>query len=342
MTSETTKRPVWGVLGTGNIAVKQVIPALMKSDRLSVGAISSRDGQKARAAAAALGIPRAHDSYEALLADPEIDIVYNPLPNHLHVPWTLKALEAGKHVLCEKPIALSASEAEKLIEASRRAGKKVREAFMIRDHPQWQRARDLARTGALGSVGAIHASFCYDNRDPANVRNQANIGGGALNDVGCYAVALARFIFEGEPEKAVVLVDRDPAFGTDRVTSGILAFPEGRRLVFTCATQLVRSQDVQIIGTEGRVSLAIPFNQPSDHAARLIFDDGTVVKGQPHRIEEFAPVDQYRLQAEAFSDLCMNGDRDLFDAEDAVQNMRGLDALRASEQTGRWATVLRG
>ncbi|MFN3313877.1 MAG: Gfo/Idh/MocA family protein, partial [Hyphomonas sp.] len=271
----TNGQAVWGVLSTANIALNQVVPALQKSDRLVVDAISSRDSNRAAEAAQRLGIARAYGSYEALLADPQIDIVYNPLPNHLHVPWTLKALDAGKHVLCEKPLALSAAEAATLSEASQRTGKNVREAFMIRHHPQWLRARELAQGGALGEVRAIHVSFCYDNRDPENVRNQREIGGGALLDIGCYAVAVGRFIFGGEPERVVAEVDRDPDFGTDRLTSAIMVFSGGRRLVFTCATQLVRSQEVQIIGTTGRVLVPVPFNQPPDREARLLIDDGT-------------------------------------------------------------------
>lgn len=333
------RKSVWGVLSTANIAVNQVIPALLQSDRLVVGGISSRDGAQAAAVAQRLGISAAYGSYDELLADPSIDIIYNPLPNHLHVPWTLRALEAGKHVLCEKPLALSAAEAATLTDACQRSGKKVREAFMIRDHPQWLRARELAQTGALGEVRAIHVSFCYDNRDPANVRNQLGIGGGALNDIGCYAVAVGRFIFGCEPLRVVAEVDRDPVFGTDRLTSAIIAFPEGRRLLFTCATQLVRSQDVQIIGTTGRVSVEVPFNQPPDREARLLIDDGTVLKGSAPRVETFGPVNQYTAQAEAFADLCLSGADDPYDLRDALRNMRVIDAMWASEQSQGWATV---
>ncbi|QDA36295.1 Gfo/Idh/MocA family oxidoreductase (plasmid) [Paracoccus liaowanqingii] len=334
-----TRKTVWGVLSTANIAVNQVIPALQKSERLVVGAIASRDEDRATAVARSLGIARAYGDYDALLDDPEIDIVYNPLPNHLHVPWTLRALEAGKHVLCEKPLALSAAEAASLIETSQRTGKNVREAFMIRDHPQWLRARELVQGGALGEVRAIHVSFCYDNRDPANVRNQLDIGGGALFDIGCYAVAVGRFIFACEPERVVAEVDRDPDFGTDRLTSAIMVFPGGRRLVFTCATQLVRSQDVQIIGTTGRVSIAVPFNQSPDREARLLMDDGTVLKGGDPAVETFGPVDQYLLQAEAFSDLCVSGSVDPYGLQDAIRNMSVIDALWSSEETRGWADV---
>ncbi|WFE74717.1 Gfo/Idh/MocA family protein [Roseinatronobacter sp. S2] len=332
-------KTVWGVLSTANIAVKQVIPAMQKSNKLVVGAIASRNADHASEVAGILGVGKAYGSYDALLADPKIDIIYNPLPNHLHVPWTLKALEAGKHVLCEKPIALSADDAAKLTEVSRRTGKKVREAFMVRHHPQWIRVRELVRNGSLGRIGAVHASFCYENHDPLNVRNRLDIGGGALNDVGCYAVAMGRDIFGCEPEKVVVLMDRDPEFGTDRLTSAIIAFPEGRRLVFSCATQLVRSQDVQIIGTRGRVSFAVPFNQAPDQTARLMIDDGTFVKGSALLVEEFEPVDQYMLQAEDFANLCIGLGQEGPDLEDAICNMHVMDALRMSEESQGWVTV---
>lgn len=333
------RKSVWGVLSTANIAVEQVIPAMQKSDRLVVGAIASRDADRAAEVARGLGIAKSYGSYDELLADPDIDIVYNALPNHLHVPWTLKILDSGKHVLCEKPIALNTTEAEALADTSRRTGKNVREAFMIMHHPQWIRARELARNGSLGRIGVIHASFCYDNRDPSNVRNQLDIGGGALNDVGCYAVALARFIFGAEPTRVVALADRDPEFGIDRLTSAIVAFPDGRRLVFSCSTQLVRSQNVQIVGTKGRISFEIPFNQPPDRVARLLIDHGNVVDGFMPTVEEFEPVDQYLRQADVFSDICMTGGSSDFDAHDAIRNIRVLDALRSSEKTEEWADV---
>lgn len=331
--------PVWGVLSTANIAVAKVIPAMLKSDRLTVGAIASRARDRADEAARRLGIPRAYGSYEELLADPEIDIIYNPLPNHLHVPWTLRALEAGKHVLCEKPLALSAAEAETVAEAARGAGRVVHEAFMIRHHPQWLRARALAQGGVLGEVRAIHVSFCYDNRDPADVRNLAEIGGGALLDIGCYAVAAGRFLFDAEPERVVAEIERDPGFGTDRLTSGILAFPGGRRLLFTCATQLVPAQEVQVIGTAGRLSIEVPFNQSPDRPARLLIDDGSVLRGAAPQIESFAPVDQYQLQAEAFSDLCRAGGDAGQGLRDAAANMRVIDALWQSERSRAWVRL---
>ena len=222
------KKVVWGVISTANIGTAKVIPALQKSPLLEVRAIASRSEAEARKAAAALGIPRAYGSYEELLADSEIEAVYNPLPNHLHVPLTLQAAAAGKHVLCEKPIAMTAEEAIKLRAVAGEVH--VMEAFMVRFHPQWLRVRQLIRDGQIGDLRVVQVFFSYYNADPANVRNRADIGGGALYDVGCYGIVSGRFAFEADPRRAVVLIDRDPKFGTDRTTSALVDFGGGRQL----------------------------------------------------------------------------------------------------------------
>ena len=251
----------WGVLGVANIGAEKVIPAMQKGEVSTVAAIASRDIAKARAAAKRLGIGRAYGSYEELLADREIEAVYNPLPNELHVPWTLKALDAGKHVLCEKPIGLDAKEAQALIEARERAGKLVAEAFMVRFHPQWRRTRELVGSGAIGRVSAIQTFFSYHLLDPANVRNRPP-GGGGLYDIGCYAILTARYVFAAEPVRVVATLDRDPNFRTDRLVSAIVEFPGGRHLTFSAATQLSGHQRVTIGGDAGRIEVAIPFNAP--------------------------------------------------------------------------------
>ena len=253
----------WGVLGVANIAVEKVIPAMQRGEASEIAAIASRDLARACEAAERLGIGRAYGSYDELLADPGIDAVYNPLPNELHVPWTKKALKAGKHVLCEKPIGLDANEARSLMEARERAGKLVAEAFMVRYHPQWRRARELVGAGAIGAVGAIQTFFSYRLLDPENVRNRPP-GGGGLYDIGCYAIVTARYIFGAEPTRVVATLDRDPKFLTDRLVSAILEFPGGRHLTFSAATQLSGHQRVTIVGDAGRIEVAIPFNAPPD------------------------------------------------------------------------------
>ena len=253
----------WGVLSTAKIGLTQVVPALQASEHATVAAIASRGQGAAQAAAVSLGIPKAYGSYEELLADPEIEVVYNPLPNHLHLTWSLKALEAGKHVLCEKPLTLDAGEAAKLAEASSRAGRLVAEAFMVRHHPQWRLVKEIAGSGRIGEVRAVQTVFSYFNTDPSNIRNRADMGGGGLYDIGCYAINTARYLLDGEPERVIGLFDTDPALGVDRLMSGIAAFPGHRHLAFTCATQLSPCQHVRVLGTRGRIEIAVPFNAPS-------------------------------------------------------------------------------
>lgn len=335
----TNNKPQWGILSTANIGLTHVIPGMLKSDKLDVAAICSRDAARAAEAAKAHGIARSYGSYEELLADPEIDAIYNPLPNHLHVPWTIKAMEAGKHVLCEKPIALDAEEAKALIEARERTGKLVAEAFMVRHHPQWKRAVEIVKSGALGDVRAIHTIFSYYLDDPQNVRNMADIGGGGLYDVGCYAINTSRLLFGGEPVRVVSLIENDPVMKIDRLASGILDYGEGRRLAFTCATQLVPSQKVTAFGTKQSLTVEIPFNQNPELPSRLLLDDGRTLKGQPLEVEEIAPADQYMLQAEAFGEAILNGTPLASPIEDAVANMAVIDALFRSAETNQWVTL---
>src|SRR5206468_12919394 len=232
------KKVVWGILGTAKIAKVKVIPAMQKSTWIEVRGIASRSDATAHQAAAELGIPRAYGSYEELLADPQIEAIYNPLPNHMHVPWSIKAAEAGKHVLCEKPLSMTVAEAQQLIAASNRAGVKIGEAFMVRTHPQWLRTRELVRSGRIGELRSIIGVFSYFNRDASNIRNISEAGGGALMDIGCYPITTSRFVFDEEPSRVLGLVERDPEMKTDRLSSAMLDFPSGQA-VFTCGTQLV-------------------------------------------------------------------------------------------------------
>jgi predicted dehydrogenase len=334
-----SKKVRWGVLSTAKIGLEQVIPALKNSQLADVVAIASRDPNRAKDVAVEFGIPKAYGSYEALLADPGIDAIYNPLPNHLHAPLTVKALDAGRHVLCEKPIALNAEEAEQIAAAQKRSGKLVAEAFMVRFHPQWQRARDIARSGRLGDVRAIHTFFSYHLVDPDNIRNKADIGGGGLYDVGCYAVATARYIFGADPERVIGVFDRDPAMRMDRLASGLAEFPNGRHLAFTCATQLVPTQRVQIVGTKGRLEIQLPFNPRRDQPTRLVIDDGRDLIGSGAETEEFPPADQYQYQGDAFCRAILEGSSLEFPVADAIMNMRVLDALFRSEESKAWETV---
>ncbi|MEN0116293.1 MAG: Gfo/Idh/MocA family oxidoreductase [Agrobacterium cavarae] len=326
----------WGVLGCAGIAAKAVIPAIQSSRLGRVAAIASRDAEKASAMATRFGIEKSYGSYEDLLSDPDIDAIYNPLPNHLHVPMTIKALEHGKPVLCEKPIALNAAQASELAEAQKAANLPVAEAFMVRHHPQWKKARAMVAEGRLGDVRSIQTIFAYYLDDPKNVRNQADIGGGGLFDVGCYAINTARFLFDAEPLRAVALMENDPVFGTDRLTSGLLAFPEGRQLAFTCSTQLSLTQKVTVLGTRGRLEIPIPFNAPADQQTVLIFDDGRDLAGGGRQEIVIEPVDQYREQVDAFAEAVLSGTPLETGLDDAIANMKAIDALFRSATSGRW------
>ncbi len=329
------KKVVWGVLSTANIGMEKVLPAMQRGACVELRAIASRSLPAAQEAARKLSIPKAYGSYRELLADPEIEAVYIPVPNHLHVPLTLEAARAGKHVLCEKPIALTAAEAEKL----RECRVLVAEAFMVRFHPQWHHARDLIRGGRIGSLRAVQVFFSYYNDDPANIRNQADIGGGGLFDIGCYAIVAGRFFFGSDPRRAVALMDRDPKLRTDRTTSGLADFGEGRFLDFTVSTQCVPYQRVQLIGTRGRIEILIPFNAPPNATTRILVDDGSALDGSGITVETLPPCDQYTLQGDAFSRAVRGEAPFPYGVEDAVVNMRVIDALFRSERSGRLEDV---
>jgi predicted dehydrogenase len=324
----------WGIISTANIGVAKVIPGMLKSKQLDVVAISSRDIKTAQAWAKKLGIPKAYGSYEEMLKDPEIEAVYNPLPNHLHVPLTMKAAKAGKHVLCEKPVAMDAKEARKLKKAPR--GIYIAEAFMVRHNPQWIEARKRVQKGEIGEVRAIQCLFSYFNRDPKNVRNMAKIGGGGLMDIGCYPITISRFIFGAEPTRVMGVFDRDPKFKTDRTMGGLADFGKGRHLSFTISTQLAPYQRVHIVGTKGRIEIEIPFNAPPTKPNRIFIQGLEMNKGEWKTL----PVsDQYMMQAEAFGRAIRKKEKLLWGVDDAIQNMKIIDAFFKSEKSGKWEKV---
>ncbi len=325
----------WGVLGVAKIATEKVIPAMQRGRYSDVTAIASRSADKARSAAAALGIPKVYGSYDALLNDPDIDAIYNPLPNDLHVPWTAKAAERGKHVLCEKPIALSAGEARQLIEARDRTGAKIQEAFMVRTHPQWLEVREIVRRGTIGDLRSMLGAFSYFNRDPTNIRNLPASGGGALMDIGCYLINTSRFLFDTEPQRVIGALDRDPEMGIDRMTTIMLDFGTGHA-AGTCSTQMVFYQRMQIFGTTGRIELPIPFNAPTDRPCRIIVDTGKDLFGGGATEIEIETCNQYTIQGDLFSKAILDGSDVPSPIEDAVKNMACIDAVFRSASSGRW------
>ncbi len=343
----SSARVRWGVLGASHFALMAAIPAMQKAPLIEVRALASRSLAKARQAADSVGIPVAYGSYEELIADPEIDAIYNPLPNNLHVPWSIKAARAGKHVLCEKPIALTAGEAAELAAVQRETGKLIAEAFMVSYHPQWEAAVAAIESGRIGKVRAVQTAFSYTNTDLQNIRNQKEVGGGAIYDIGGYAVATARLIFGAEPTRVVSVCDVDPESGCDRLSSALLDFPGGQAM-FVVGTQHVPYQRVHAFGTKGHLELEIPFNAPHDRPCKVLVDDGfvgapdfTVAQSSDDRQEliEVPVANHYTLQGQRFSEAIRSGKPVRNDMTSAVANMKVLDALFRSSSSGRWEAV---
>jgi len=332
------KKVRWGVLGVAKIALDKVVPAMQQGEWSEVTAIASRDLRKAQAAARQHRIASAYGSYEELLADTEVEAIYNPLPNHLHVPWSIRAAAAGKHVLCEKPVSLTVDEARQLLAVRNRTGVKMAEAFMVRTHPQWLATRDLIKEGRIGELRSIMGFFSYFNRDSENIRNTLQYGGGALMDIGCYPITTSRFIFNAEPQRAIAIVERDPVMKIDRLTSAILDFPSGQA-IFTCSTQLVPYQRIQFFGTRGRIEIEIPFNAPADRPCRIYIDDCSDLFGGIET-REFPICNQYTIQGDLFSRAIREGCEVATPLEDAVKNMAVIEALFRSAETGNWELPL--
>ena len=335
MTDQRIAPVRWGILGAANIALKKVIPAMQGSALSQVVAIASRDLAKAQAAAKSLEIPRAYGSYQELIDDPDIEAIYNPLPNHLHVPWSIRAAERGKHVLCEKPVALTAQEARKLLAARDQYGVQIGEAFVVRTHPQWLKVKEIVLSGRIGELRLISGHFSYYRRDPGDIRSRVEWGGGGLMDVGCYPITISRWLFGAEPTEVVGLIDRDPEMQIDRLTSGLLRFERGHA-TFSCAMQLVHYQTMQIFGTTGRIAVEIPFNAPPRDETRIFVDDGRDVAGSGIETITFPPVDQYTLQADRFSAAIRGVGGVPVSLEDAIGNMAVIDALFRSAESHGW------
>jgi predicted dehydrogenase len=328
----------WGVIGVAGIATRRVIPAMKQCEQSEIVAIASRDRAKAEDAARQFGIPKAYGSYAEMLADPEVEAVYNPLPNHLHVPVSTQAAEAGKHVLCEKPIGMNAAEARELLAVRDRTGVIIGEAFMVQTHPQWVRTAELVRSGKIGKLRFAMGSFGYFRSEPENVRNVRAYGGGGLLDIGCYPIKVSRMVIGEEPVRVSATLVRDPKFNTDILTSAILEYPSAH-CIFSVSTQVVLHQSMQFFGTTGRIELEIPYNAPTNEVSRLRIDDGRDVMGSGITVEEFAPCDQYTIQADAFSRAIREGGRPPVPREDAIRNMAVIDAVFRAAESGKWEKV---
>ena len=332
------KKVSWGVLSTAKIAMDRVIAPMQKAANLSIDAIASRDLTKAKAAAAQFSIAKSYGNYEELLNDPSIEAAYIPIPNNLHVEWAERAALAGKHVLVEKPVAINADEAKRLIATRDRSGKLIIEGFMVRYAAQWIEIRNLIASGRIGAVNGIQAHATYVNVDPDNIRNLVDLGGGALMDIGCYVILFSRMIFGSEPRRVVSLVDRDPVMKTDRRSSIILDFPQGQATLFV-STQLARAQRVRIFGTKGSIEVEIPINIPDDRPARITIDDGRDSMGGGAEILEFPAANFFTLQGEAVSRMIRGQSAVGMTLEESIANMQVIDAALRSERSGQWETL---
>jgi predicted dehydrogenase len=327
----------WGVLSTARIGLEQVIPAFRKSRYCTVRAIASRSKDKADVAATSLGIPGAYGSYEELIADPGVDAIYNPLPNNMHLEWTVKAMEAGKHVLCEKPLGLSVEEVNRMIRIRDKYGVKAGEAFMVKSHPQWIETRERVRRGEVGELRLVQGTFTYYNVDPGNIRNIRELGGGGIWDIGCYCVTMSRYLFEQEPVRLVSLLEFDPEMKTDRLGSVIMDFPDGQA-IFAVSTQVASFQRVHILGTKGHLEVKIPFNAPNDRPCTVAQDRGSILLDEI-TIHQYPVTDQYTRMGDDFSKAILEDKEVPVSLEDALENTKALAAVFESAATGRWVTL---
>jgi predicted dehydrogenase len=321
----------WGILSTADIGMQKVTPAIQRATNSDVVAIASRDPEQAAVAAQRLGIPASYGSYEELLTANDVDAVYIPLPNDLHAEWTMKAAAAGKHVLCEKPLALSSAQATEMARACDAAGVKLAEAFMYRHHPSWVEARRLLSDGAIGDLQAVQSWFSYYNDDPTNIRNRMENGGGAIMDVGCYTINLSRMLFGTEPARIAASVRRDPIMGIDIVSSAVLEFPDGGQATFTCSTRAEDYQRVHIVGTAGRIEIEIPFNIPPDRETRIFVSAGGEPPVSPAtETLVFAAEDPYTIQASLFAQAVLDDTPVAVPVSDAIANMKVIETILAT------------
>lgn len=332
------KKLKWGILSTAKIGIEKVIPGMLKSDLLEVHAIASRSKDQAKHEADKLGIPKSYGSYEELLTDTEIDIIYNPLPNHLHVEWTTKAIEAGKHVLCEKPLFLKSDQIQGLIASRDKYKVKVGEAFMVRTHPQWIKTKEILDSGTLGEGNLYNATFSYFNDDPKNIRNIIEYGGGAIWDIGCYPVMTSRYLFGQNPIRVLCDIKKDENFGTDVLSTAILEYPDGKKATFTVSTQLAPYQRVHLIGTKKELEIQIPFNAPNDRPTLLKIDSADILQENLEKIE-IDTCDQYQLEAEAFTRAVLNDESVPVSLEDAADHCKIINAMFDSAENRKWVDV---
>ena len=320
----------WGILSTAYIGTEHVIPAMMKSEYSEVNAIASRNYDKAKTVANKLNIPKYYGTYEELLKDNEIEAVYIPLPNHLHVPWAIKCLEAGKHVLVEKPIGLSSEEAQKLLEESKKyPNLKIMEAFMYKFHPQWIKVKQLVDEGEIGTLRNIQSSFSFYDDNPESITNKSEMGGGSLMDIGCYPISLSRLLFNSEPKKISGMVEIHHEFKVDVLASAILEFENGYSSFFS-STLLEENQKVEIFGTKGKIEILVPFNPEENIPAKIL-----LTKDSKETEIQFERCNQYTIQADLFSKAILENGKVPTSLYDSIHNMKVIEKIIESSNLGK-------
>lgn len=326
----------WGILSTARIGIEHVIPAILDADNGVIAAIASRDKARAESLAGRFGVPASFGSYEEMLASDTIDAVYIPLLTSQHVEWSIKAADAGKHVLCEKPIALRADEIDDVIEARDRNSVLVTEGYMVTYHPQWHKVRDLIATGAIGTLSHVQSVFTYNNTDPDNMRNILEYGGGALPDIGVYPTVTSRFATGAEPQRVSAKVVRDEKFGTDVYASCRADFGSFEMTMYV-STQMALRQEIAFHGDKGWIGVAAPFNAGLYDADVVTLHNVDHSEAQTFR---FAGVNQYRLQVEAFARAVESGaHKDMFSLESSKLNQKLIDAIYRAGDSGEWEPV---
>ena len=327
----------WGVMGSAKIALKKVIPSMSYCKYAVVEAIASRNEELAISAAEDLEIPKAYGSYEDLLNDKDIDAIYIPLPNHLHLEWTMKCIEAGKHVLCEKPFVLNHKDVSKLIQLRNRSKLKIGEAFMVRSHPRWTAIKEIIDKGVIGEMNLIRGFFSYYNDDAQNIRNQYSEGGGGIWDIGCYPVQISRYLFGKNPKRVSASLIYDSKYKVDILGSVILEFENGL-CSFSVGTQLARYQSVQIFGRNKWIDVEMPFNPPIIESSeiQIVSEEDPAA---PRQIITIPPADQFTLQADAFSKAILDNKDEPVTLEDTLGNTLTIEAIFKAAKTGMWVNV---
>ena len=328
----------WGILSTAKIGWEHVIPAIKKSKNSQVIALASRNLSSARVLTKKFKIPKSYGSYKELYEDKDVDVIYNPLPNHLHIKSSIEACKNKKNLLLEKPLSLKSKDIDPLIEIASQNKVIVKEAFMVRHHPQWQWVKKYIKSGKLGSISSISTVFSYNNKNPKNIRNIKKFGGGAIYDIGCYPTVISRFLLDKEPKRVVGLAKNDKKFKTDILSSVVLDFGEIYSS-FIVSTQSTFSQQVIILGTKKTLIVENPFNAVATKPTTIVIYNGKSIYRKENTTKVFPATDQYEHQVTKFSNELLYKTKADYDLIDAKKNMKVLDAIFMSIKKSKWIKI---